>query len=54
MSKPAFFTDEDIYAAVAVALRKAGWMRSALPKWAGLANLTTRNSFGRLTKDGCW
>ena len=24
MSKPAFFTDEDIYAAVAVALRKAG------------------------------
>ena len=24
MSKPTFFTDEDIYAAVAVALRKAG------------------------------
>ena len=24
MSKPAFFTDEDVYAAVAVALRKAG------------------------------
>jgi hypothetical protein len=24
MGKPAFFTDEDVYAAVAVALRKAG------------------------------
>ena len=32
MSVPTFFTDEDVYAAVAVALRRAGWDAISAPE----------------------
>ena len=48
MSKPAFFTDEDVYAAVAVALRKAGLDAVSTPEANRLEGHRGHSMFG------CW
>ena len=61
MSKPAFFTDEDIYAAVAVALRKAGLDAVSTPEAGRLgesddSQLAWAADQGRVlvTFNSCW
>ena len=54
MSVPRFLTDEDIYAAVAPALRKIGLDAISTPERSDSASPTSHSSPMRPTKDACW
>ena len=53
MARVRFFTDEDIYGAVAPALRRFGFDAASRPEAGRLVKLTSRNCNGLRVRVGC-
>ena len=54
MAQVRFFTDEDVYGVIAIALRKADGTRCQRPKPAAWARRTSRSYSGRPTNGESW